>query len=666
MKMQHKFLNIIGIIAVVIAVVAAYFITDAKEKVMNIGIKTENMDTSVRPGDDFFDYATLGWRRNNPVPDDYTRYGAFEVLNDTNLKRVREIAETDTGKIGTLYTIAMNAEKLNADGVAPVKSYLDEIDNIKSADDLPVYLGKMHKFTSAFWGDGVALDEKNSDYYLYNIGQGGIGLSRDYYFDTDEKSVEIRTKYRDFIAKQLKNFGINADAEQIYKLEERMARSFYPKEKLRDPNANYHKMSVEDVKSQFPGFNWDKYLTVRGAAAASDININQPQAIAESIAIMNDTDIALIRDYLKYRIISAADTLLDDKTYEISFDFYNRTMAGQMEQKPRWKRAVALLDGSLGEEIGHLYVDKYFPPAAKERMQQLVKNLQRALGMRIENLDWMSDETKKRALEKLNTFHAKIGYPDKWRDYSNLDISADAPLWENIVRVAKFEDAFWLDKIGKKKDPTIWYMNAHEINAYYDPTTNEVCFPAGILQYPFFDMDADDAFNYGAIGSIIGHEMTHGFDDSGRQFDADGNLRDWWTAADADAFNARARVMRDFFDNIQVAPGVHANGEFTLGENLADYGGITVAYTAYKNFGTPSPEFNGLTPDMRFFIAYAGAWAQNIRDAEALRLTKMDEHSLARWRVNGILPHIDAWYDAFDVTTNDKMYIAPDQRVKLW
>ncbi len=633
---------------------------------MNIGIKTENMDTSVRPGDDFFDYATLGWRRNNPVPDDYTRYGAFEVLNDTNLKRVREIAETDTGKIGTLYTVAMNAEKLNADGVTPVKSYLDEIDNIKSADDLPVYLGKMHKFTSAFWGDGVALDEKNSDYYLYNIGQGGIGLSRDYYFDTDEKSVEIRTKYRDFIAKQLKNFGINADAEQIYKLEERMARSFYPKEKLRDPNANYHKMSVEDVKSQFSGFNWDKYLTVRGAAAASDININQPQAIAESIAIMNDTDIALIRDYLKYRIISAADTLLDDKTYEISFDFYNRTMAGQMEQKPRWKRAVALLDGSLGEEIGHLYVDKYFPPAAKERMQQLVKNLQRALGMRIENLDWMSDETKERALEKLNTFHAKIGYPDKWRDYSNLDISADVSLWENIVRVATFEDAFWLDKIGQKKDPTIWYMNAHEINAYYDPTTNEVCFPAGILQYPFFDMDADDAFNYGAIGSIIGHEMTHGFDDSGRQFDADGNLRDWWTATDADAFNARARVMRDFFDNIQVAPGVHANGEFTLGENLADYGGITVAYTAYKNFGTPSPEFNGLTPDMRFFIAYAGAWAQNIRDAEALRLTKMDEHSLARWRVNGILPHIDAWYDAFDVTEADKMHISPEKRVKLW
>lgn len=664
--MQHKLLNIIGIIAVIIAILLAWYVTNSRGKNMNIGIKTENMDTTVNPGDDFFDYATLGWRRENPIPDDYTRYGAFEILHDKNLARVREIAETDTGKIGTLYAVAMNADKLNIEKTAPVAPYLAEIDKIKSADDLPAYLGHMHKFASAFWGDGVALDEKNSEYYLYNIGQGGIGLSRDYYFDEDEKSVEIRTKYRDFIAKQLKNFGINADAEKIYKLEERMARSFYLKEKLRDPNANYHKMTVADVRARFANFDWDTYLRERWANAATDININQPEAISESIAIMNDTDIGLIRDYLKYRIISAADTLLDDATYEISFDFYNRTMAGQMEQKPRWKRAVSLLDGALGEEIGHLYVDKYFSPAAKERMQQLVKNLQRALGMRIENLDWMSDETKKRALEKLNTFHAKIGYPDKWRDYSDLSISADASLWENVVRVAAFEDGFWLAKIGQKKDPTIWYMNAHEINAYYDPSTNEICFPAGILQYPFFDMDADDAFNYGAIGSIIGHEMTHGFDDSGRQFDADGNLRDWWTAADADAFNARARVIRDFFDNIQVAPGVHANGEFTLGENLADYGGLTVSYTAYKNFGNASDTIENLTPDMRFFIAYAGAWAQNIRDAEALRLTKMDEHSLARWRVNGILPHIDAWYDAFNVTDADKMYVSPEKRVKLW
>lgn len=664
--MQHKFLNIIGIIAVVIAFAMAYITVNQRGNVMNIGIKTENMDLSARPGDDFFDYATRGWREKNPVPDDYTRYGAFEVLADTNLERVREIAETDDGKIGTLYKIAMDADRLNADGVTPIAPYLAKIDKIKSVNDLPKYLGQMHRFSSAFWGDGVALDEKNSEYYLYNIGQGGIGLSRDYYFDTDDKSIEIRKKYREFIARQSQHFGVNLDAEKIYALEERMAKSFFPKEKLRDPNANYHKMSIDELKRQFAGFDWDTYLDARGASAATEVNVNQPSAITESIAIMNDTDIELIKDYLRYRIISTADSLTDDAAYEISFDFYNRTMAGQLEQKPRWKRAVALLDGSLGEEIGHLYVDKYFSPDAKARMQNLVKNLQRALGIRIENLEWMSDETKSRALEKLNTFHAKIGYPDKWRDYSELHIDANASLWENMVRVSEFEDAFWIKKIGQKKDPTIWYMNAHEVNAYYDPTTNEICFPAGILQYPFFDMAADDAFNYGAIGSVIGHEMTHGFDDSGRQFDKDGNLRDWWTAADADGFNKRANVLKEYFNNIEVAPGVHANGEFTLGENLADYGGITVSYTAYKNFGTQTNTVENLTPDMRFFIAYAGVWAQNIRDADALRLTKMDEHSLARWRVNGILPHIDAWYDAFGITKTDKLYLAPEQRIKLW
>lgn len=664
--MQHKFLNVIGIIAVVFAVITAYFITRPKEVVMTTGIKAENMDSSIRPGDNFYDYATLGWQKANPIPDDYSRYGSFEILHDTNLQRVREIAETDTGKIGTLYSIAMNEEKLNSDKIAPVKKYLDEIDEIKTKSELPTYLGKMHHFSSAFWGDGVALDEKNSEYYLYNIGQGGLGLSRDYYFDQDEKSVEIRKKYLEFITKQTQNFGLSIDAEKLYALEERMAKSFYPKEKLRDPNANYHKMPISEVKEKFTNFDWDAYLTARGVTTAKEININQPEAIAESIAIMNDTDLDLIKDYLKYRIISAADTVLDDKTYEISFDFYNRTMAGQKEQKPRWKRAVALLDGSLGEEIGRLYVEKYFSAAAKERMQQLVKNLQRALGMRIENLAWMSDETKTQALEKLNTFKAKIGYPDKWRDYSDLNISTEASLWENVVRVSEFEDAFWLNKIGQKQDPTIWYMNAHEVNAYYDPSTNEVCFPAGILQYPFFDMAADDAFNYAAIGSVIGHEMTHGFDDSGRQFDKNGNLRDWWTETDAEAFTKRANVMKDFFNKIEIAPGVNANGEFTLGENLADYGGVTVSYTAYKNFATPSDTINGLTSEQRFFIAYAGVWAQNIRDAEAIRLTKMDEHSLGEWRVNGILPHIDAWYDAFNITPTDKMYLAPEKRVKIW
>ena len=660
--MKHKILNIIGIIAVIFSATYAYFLT--KEKALNIGIKTENMDTNFRAGNDFYQYATNGWRIANPIPDDYSRYGAFEVLRNTNLERTREIAENDNGKIGILYNITMDENKLNQDGTKPVSNLIAQIDNL-TRDDLEEYLGHAFTFSSAFWGDGVALDEMDSEHFLYNIGQGGIGLSRDYYFDTDAKSIEVRKKYKEFIEKQMNNFGIDVDVEKLYALEERMAKSFYPKEKLRDPHANYHKMSIADIKEKFTGFDWDKFLSARGAKNAEFINIAQPEAISESIAIMNDTDFELIKTYLKYRIVSAADTLLDDKTYDISFDFYNRTMAGQKEKKPRWKRAVSMIDGALGEEVGRLYVEKYFSHDAKKRMQQLVKNLQRAYAMRIENLDWMSDNTKQKALEKLSTFKAKIGYPDKWRDYSKLEIKNDS-LWENMMRVAQFEDAFWIDKIGKEKDPTIWYMNAHEVNAYYDPSTNEICFPAGILQYPFFDMNADDAFNYGAIGAVIGHEMTHGFDDSGRHFDKDGNMKDWWTADDAAGFEKRANVMKEFFNTIKINDEVNANGEFTLGENLADFGGVTISFDAYKNFGTQSETVNGLTSDMRFFISYAGAWAQNIRAAEELRLTKVDEHSLGKNRVNGILPHINAWYDAFNITPNDKMYIAPQNRVKLW
>ena len=660
--MENKILNIFGIIAVVSAVVFTHHLT--KEKVMNAGIKTEYMDTSFTPGDDFFNYATNGWRKQNPIPDDYSRYGVFEVLNNTNQERVREIIENDNGKIGTLYNQVMDADKLNANGVKPVEKYIAEINNLTRAD-LEEYLGRIHSFSGGFWGDGIALDEQDSNHFLYNIYQGGIGLSRDYFFDTDTKSVEIRNKYKEFITKQMKNFGIDVDTDKLYALEERMAKSFFPKEKLRDPHANYHKMSIAEIQEKFPGFDWKKYLSARGASAAEYINIGQPSAITESIAIMNDTDFELIKQYLKYCIATGADTVLDDKTYDINFDFYNRTIAGQQEPKPRWKRAVAMVNGSLGEEVGKLYVEKYFPQSAKERMQTLVKNLQRAYATRIENLEWMGDETKQRALEKLSTFRAKIGYPDKWRDYSKMEIKDDS-LFENTIRISKFEDKFWLDKIGQEKDSTLWYMNAHEVNAYYDPSTNEICFPAGILQYPFFDMNADDAFNYGAIGAVIGHEMTHGFDDYGRNFDKDGNMHEWWTAQDAEQFNKRANVMKEFFDKIKINDEVYANGTFTLGENLADYGGVLISYDAYKTYGDPSSDCAGLTPDMRFFVAYAISWAQNIRAEEELRRTKNDEHSLGKNRVNGILPHINAWYDAFNITEKNTMYIAPENRVKLW
>lgn len=659
--MKHKFLNIIGICAVLISLMFAFI--ELKGKKMDTGIKLVDMDLTVVPGDDFYDFATRGWRVANPIPGDYSRYGAFEVLINTNLERVREIAEHDTGKIGQLYQIAMNEKKLNTDGIQPVKKYIDEIDAIKSRTELPEFLGKFHAFAGGFFGDGVALDEKDSDHYLYNIGQSGIGLARDYYFDDDAKSIEVRKKYIEYITKQMANFGVPVDAKKLYALEERMAKSFYKKEKLRDPVANYHKMPIAQLKTELPSFDWDRYFAARGIAPQY-VNVNQPEPVAESIKIMNDTDLDLLKTYLKWMLINASTGSLDDTTYDIAFDFA-KVLSGQNEKKPRWKRAVAMLDGSLGEEVGHLYTKKYFPDAAKKRMQTLVKNLQSALKMRIENLAWMSDDTKAQALKKLDTFHAKIGYPDVWRDYSKLEIRNDS-LYDNMIRVAKFEDRFWLDKIGQNKDPNIWYMNAHEVNAYYDPSTNEICFPAGILQYPFFDMTADDAFNYGAIGAVIGHEMTHGFDDQGRQFDEIGNMRDWWTADDAKSFTQRANVMREFFDNIIVAPGTHANGEFTLGENLADYGGVTVALTAYMNFGNRSGDVDGFSDIQRFFISYATNWASNIRDEAVLKQTKTNEHSLERWRVNGILPHIDVWYDAFGVTPDNKMYVAPENRVKIW
>lgn len=660
--MKSKLLNIIGIVAVCIAVLIAVFIK--KEKIMQSGIKTENMDTSVKPGSDFYDFATLGWRNNNPLPNDYTRYGSFEVLIEENQKRVREIVENDDGKIGMLYNIAMDEQKLNTDKAKPVQKYLDEIDGIKTKDDLIKYLGTAHKFSSAFWGDGVGLDEMDSTHYLYNIGQGGVGLSRDYYFDDDDKSKQIRKKYKQYIKDIMANFGISVDSGKLYALEERLAKSFYKKEKLRDPLANYHKKSYAELKKEFSGFDWDTYFDLRGVKP-EHINVAQPEAITESIKIINDTDTDLIKTYLKFRIVNGATSFLDDKTYSVAFDFYNREMSGQKEQKPRWKRAVSMVDGTLGEMVGQIYVKKYFPKEAKSRMEKLVANLLRAYEARIKNLTWMSDETKIQALKKLHTFRAKIGYPDKWRDYSKLEIKNDS-LYENMMRVSAFEDAFWLDKVGKEKDPTIWYMNAHEVNAYYDPSTNEICFPAGILQYPFFDMNADDAFNYGAIGSVIGHEMTHGFDDQGRHFDSDGNMKDWWTDTDAKLFEERTNLMKQHFDNILVAPNTHANGEFTLGENLADYGGITIAFDAYKKFGEKSEDALGLTAEQRFFIAYSMTEAGNIRDAEILRRTKTDEHSLSRWRVNGILPHVEEWYRVYNITPKDSLYVVPEKRTRLW
>lgn len=663
--MKNKTLNIVGILAVIIA--AFFAVHKYKERMMNIGIDKSNMDLSFRPGDDFYSFAGAGWRRNNPLTGEYARYGVFDKLREENLEKLNKIVkDADDKKITTLYNQAMDADKLNTDGIAPVMPHLDAIDKIPTRTALFEFLGKEHRHESFFWSDGVEEDIKDSEHYLYSIGQGGTSLpEREYYFDDDARGREIREKYKKYMSDVFVMFGIKGNPESVYKIEEALARAHYKKEKLREPALNYHKMTMQEFQKKFAGLPWEKYFELRGVNP-KNINVSQPEAFEAALEIIKNAPLEDLKAYLKWQTANGAMTTLGDAEYELQFDFYSKTLSGKTERRPRWKDAVAIAEGVLGESVGQEYVKKYFPPEAKEKMLKLVDNLKLAYAKRINDLDWMSDETKKKALEKLGTFRVKIGYPDKWRDYSKLEISEKVSLFENLSAAEEFEDAFWMEKADKNVDKDHWYMNPQTVNAYYNPPTNEICFPAGILQPPFFDMSASDAFNYGAIGSVIGHEMTHGFDDQGRQFDKDGNLKDWWTPSDAKAFEARTKVMEDFFDEIEVAPGLHANGKFTLGENLADQGGVTISFTAYK-MANPDEKIPGdWTADQVFFLGYAGTEIQNIRPEQTTRLTKTDPHSLSQWRVNGILPHIEAWYQAFGITPTDKLYIAPENRVKIW
>ena len=437
--------------------------------------------------------------------------------------------------------------------------------------------------------------------------------------------------------------------------------------KARDPQANYHKMTVAELERQAPGIDWNLYFKSLGLPEVKELNVAQPEALAEVAKQVGKGDLDAQKSYLLWKVIDGAASYLSDEFVEANFDFYGKVLSGTPEMQPRWKRAVSAVDGMMGEAVGKMYVEKYFPAAAKERMVKLVGNLQQALGERIRALTWMSDETKAKALEKLSAIYVKVGYPDQWRDYSSLDIKKDS-YWANVLRSNVFEYDYMLAKNGKPVDKTEWMMTPQTVNAYYNPTTNEICFPAGILQYPFFDMKADDAFNYGAIGVVIGHEMTHGFDNHGRQYDKDGNLRDWWTAEDAKKFEERTQVLVDWFDKIEVLPGLHANGKLTLGENIADYGGLQVAFQAFHNAVKDAPlgVVDGFTPEQRFYLAYAGVWAANIRDEEIRLRTQTDEHSLGRWRVNATLPHIEGWYEAFGVQEGDPMYLAPDKRASIW
>ena len=671
----------VSVLALALATVAC---NGKKDGALSGGIDVANLDKTVSPKTDFYQYACGGWMKTHPLTDEYGRFGSFDLLAENNRTQLHGLIkglatqQQEPGsigqKIGDLYNLAMDSTKLNADGMKPMKPMLDKVAAVKDRKGLTVLAAEMtRQGLGAYFNLFIGADEKNSSMNIVQAFQGGLGLGdRDYYLSDDAHNKDIRAKYEAHIARMFRLAGYEEGqavkaAGQAMAVETDLAKAAYDRVKARDPQANYHKMTVAELERQAPGIDWNLYFKSLGLPEVKELNVAQPEALAEVAKQVGKGDLDAQKSYLLWKVIDGAASYLSDEFVEANFDFYGKVLSGTPEMQPRWKRAVSAVDGMMGEAVGKMYVEKYFPAAAKERMVKLVGNLQQALGERIRALTWMSDETKAKALEKLSAIYVKVGYPDQWRDYSSLDIKKDS-YWANVLRSNVFEYDYMLAKNGKPVDKTEWMMTPQTVNAYYNPTTNEICFPAGILQYPFFDMKADDAFNYGAIGVVIGHEMTHGFDNHGRQYDKDGNLRDWWTAEDAKKFEERTQVLVDWFDKIEVPPGLHANGKLTLGENIADYGGLQVAFQAFHNAVKDAPlgVVDGFTPEQRFYLAYAGVWAANIRDEEIRLRTQTDEHSLGRWRVNATLPHIEGWYEAFGVQEGDPMYLAPDKRASIW
>ncbi len=657
-----------------------------------IGIKLENMLDTVAPGTDFYQYACGGWIKNNPLKPEYSRFGSFDAVAENNREQIKELIlglaeqKQEPGsveqKIGDLYAMLMDSVRQNNEGYEPIKADLAVIEAIELRDDAKrMMVENAFKGAGELWGSGIGADMMDSKNNLVEIGQGGLSMGqKEYYLSEDEAFKKIREAFKKHVVKIFRLVGDDEETAQrkmqsVMAIETRMAKASKSRVELRDPASNYHKISYEDFLNEYKGYDWTQYFHLNFIDDLKELSVGQPEAIKEAIAILDQTDLRQLKDWMEWNLLSGNASVLGDELFNENFDFFSRTMRGQQEPQPRWKRSVSTVSSVLGEAVGQMYVEKYFPAENKERMMQLVKNLQQALAERIDAQEWMSDSTKAYAKEKLSTFYVKIGYPDKWKDYSKLTIDAEKNLYETMQAVRVWATQKEVEeKYGKPVDRDEWYMTPQTVNAYYNPTTNEICFPAGILQYPFFDMQADDAFNYGAIGVVIGHEMTHGFDDQGRQFDKDGNFRDWWAQGDGDKFKERAQIMVDFFSGIEVLPGLMGNGELTLGENLADHGGLQVAYTAFKNAQkkaeaegrAPLKDEKGLTPDQRFFLAYAGVWAQNITEEAIRDLTARDPHSLGEWRVNGALPHIDAWYDAFGITDKAPMFVPKVKRVTIW
>ena len=666
----------------------AFAVTGASAQTTDLksGLDRNDMDLSIKPGTNFFDYAGGNWRKSHPIPAEYSRYGSFEVLIENNERQLHDLIEqlakeshpagSLEQKIGDLYNLAMDSTRRNREGWTPIKGQLEQVAAVKTLKDLTILSGQLGRYgVESYFGIGVGSDMKDSKMNIVGIQQGGLSLgNRDYYLENDEATQKIREAYKQYIVKMFRLVGddeatAQKKMEAVFNIEMRIAKASKSMVELRDPEANYHKMTFNQLLNDYPGIDWSTLLLCSGFPAISYVDMGQPENIREIEKLMADTPIEDQKAYMAFKVIENASGQLSDDFRNATFDFYGRVMSGTTQDRARWKRAIGAVQGVLGEAVGKMYVEKYFPASSKERMIQLVRNLQKSLGERIKEQKWMSKETQEKALEKLNTFYVKIGYPDTWMDYSGLTIDPSKSYFENLCQASAFITDYYIQKdVNKPVDRTRWQMTPQTINAYYNPTTNEICFPAGILQPPFFNPEADDAANYGAIGVVIGHEMTHGFDDQGSQFDKDGNLKNWWTEANRKNFEARTKVMADFFSKIEVLPGLYANGQLTLGENIADHGGLNIAFQAFKEAtaANPLPEKDGFTPEQRFFLAYAKVWIDNIRDEEIRNRTKNDPHSLGRWRVNGALPHIDAWYKAFNIGKKDPLYVPAKQRVDVW
>lgn len=652
------------------------------------GIKTENLDTNVKPANDFYQYSTGGWQKLNPLPAAYSRYGSFDVLQEDNNKRINNLLSdllkknfkegTTERKLSDLYKMAMDSVRRNEDGVKPVLPLLNEIEIAQSVDELRKIQLKYIVFGYGIpMSYGFGADEKNAGMNILSISQGGLTLGqKEYYLDNDKATKDIRNAFKEHISRMFQLFGFSKEKadmkrDAIIRFETSVALVSKSQTELRDVEANYNKMTLAQFKDNYPNINLEEMAVAEGIDTAyiQEMVVGQPaflSAIDKLTSVLTADDMKAI---MQWDAIMSSANYLDDTVRSANFDFFGKVMRGRKEDFPLWKRATSQVENQMGEALGKMYCAKYFPESSKKRMELLVKNLQKSLGERIMEQDWMSEETKKAALDKLSTFYVKIGYPNTWKDLTSLNIDTEKSYYDNIQECRIFWDKYYIEKnAGKPVDKDEWFMNPQTVNAYYNPTTNEICFPAGILQYPFFDPKADDAFNYGGIGVVIGHEMTHGFDDQGRQYDKDGNMKDWWTEADAKNFVDRTGKYADFFSNINVLPDLKANGRLTLGENLADHGGLQVSYNAFLNAtkGKKLKDIDGFTPAQRFFLAYAGVWAANITEAEMRSRTKSDPHSLGEWRVNGALPHIDAWYDAFGVKPGDKMYIPESERLHLW